>query len=177
MMKNNYKALKLPEYLETYSKIFSSSKDDKISLFELGIWEGGSLLIWQDYFKNGTIVGLDLNIPDLSTYNTDRIEMFLGSQTDIKLLTVIGEKYKQFDIIIDDCSHISKNTKISFDCLLPYVKSGGVYIIEDWQIDFHDNIRGDGGMTKFIKSLIEEQMWTNILSIYIIPPMVVITKR
>ena len=36
-----------------------------------------------------------------------------------------------FDIIIDDGSHIVAHQIISFKTLFPYLKSGGIYVIED----------------------------------------------
>ena len=49
------------------------------------------------------------------------------SREDLSKLSS-GDKY---DIIIDDASHISDGIQISLAFLFPYLKNGGVYIVED----------------------------------------------
>jgi hypothetical protein len=39
---------------------------------------------------------------------------------------------RSLDLCIDDCSHLYDETKASLNVLLPWVRPGGVYIIEDW---------------------------------------------
>ena len=59
-------------YLEKYEKYFGHLVKNKINLLELGIYKGGSLLMWRDYFKKGTIVGLDIeSIDETSNYSID----------------------------------------------------------------------------------------------------------
>ena len=42
------------------------------------------------------------------------------------------EKYGgDFDIIIDDCGHLSDQQQFSMAYLFPFLKPGGIYIIED----------------------------------------------
>jgi hypothetical protein len=38
----------------------------------------------------------------------------------------------ELDLIIDDCSHLYQPTKNSFEVAFPYLKPGGLYVIEDW---------------------------------------------
>ena len=39
------------------------------------------------------------------------------------------------DVVFDDCSHNLDLTRASFDALFPFVRPGGVYVIEDWNND------------------------------------------
>ncbi|MGI9105179.1 MAG: hypothetical protein ACR2G4_02910 [Pyrinomonadaceae bacterium] len=48
-------------YLRNYEEYFARLVDQEIRLLELGIYYGGSLLLWRDYFQKGIIVGLDIN--------------------------------------------------------------------------------------------------------------------
>lgn len=121
-------------YLDTYDKILTPFTDKKIFLLELGIYKGGSLLLWRDYFPMGTIVGIDINIPK-NFKRTERIQIFEGSQTDCNFLSSVSNSTAPngFDIIIDDASHMGEMTKTSFWHLFEnHLKPGGLYVIEDW---------------------------------------------
>ena len=100
------------DYLEKYESYFHHLTDRKINLLELGIKRGGSLLMWRDYFKNGQIIGLDIDPVD-SIDSGDRIHVFQGLQQDKGILNKIRKETAPdgFDIIIDDASHIGELTR------------------------------------------------------------------
>lgn len=156
----------MPSYLDKYEQFFQHLINKKINLFELGVYKGGSLLMWRDYFKKGKIVGLDINNVVIED-KIDRIKFYQGSQSDIKLLSKIAFENAPdgFDIIIDDCSHIGELTKISFWHLFDnHLKAGGVYVIEDWGTGYWDSWPDGGqyisnhnyGMVGLIKELVDE---------------------
>ena len=60
-------------------------------LLELGIKEGGSLLMWPDYLEKGRIVGLDVNPVHLDQDN-ERIRTYQGAQQDTQLLDQIARE-------------------------------------------------------------------------------------
>jgi hypothetical protein len=128
-------------YLERYDEYFQPIMNEDIKLLELGIFKGESLLLWRDYFKRGTIVGLDLD--ECAVEDTSgRILTYRGSQTDTALLDRIAQETAPngFDIIIDDCSHIGEFTRISFWHLFEkHLKPGGIYSIEDWGTGYWDD--------------------------------------
>jgi hypothetical protein len=122
------------KYLDTYDPILEPWVGKKISLCELGIYKGGSLQLWQDYFPLSKIVGIDLNIPK-DFKPVGNIHMYQGSQEDTKFLSDVANETAPdgFDIIIDDASHIGELTKISFWHMFDnHLKPGGLYVIEDW---------------------------------------------
>jgi hypothetical protein len=121
-------------YLRNFELYFSPLADAEVKLLELGVKDGGSLLLWRDYFERGTIVGLDINSVSLSD-PSGRIHVYTGRQEDVRLLDRIAAEQAPdgFDIIIDDCSHIGHLTRTSFWHLFDHhLKAGGVYVIEDW---------------------------------------------
>ncbi|WP_339728444.1 hypothetical protein [uncultured Gimesia sp.] len=121
-------------YLKFYDPIFSPLANDNIKMLELGIFNGGSLHLWKDYFPNGKISGIDLKIPD-GFENDDRMTAYKGSQVDFTFLKDVAEKEAPsgFDIIIDDASHIGELSRQSFWYLFDnHLKPGGLYVIEDW---------------------------------------------
>jgi len=38
------------------------------------------------------------------------------------------------DVVIDDASHLLTPTRASFECLFPLLRPGGLYVIEDWEV-------------------------------------------
>jgi hypothetical protein len=93
-------------------------------VLEIGVDHGGSLQLWAKYFPSAQIVGLDIN-PDCKRFEEDRISIVIGDQTDTKLLETLGD----FDVVIDDGSHLKMDQETSFTALWPHTKL--VYLIED----------------------------------------------
>ena len=132
------------EYLRHYDSMLEPWVDEKLTLLELGILKGGSLLLWRDYFPLATVVGIDTK-PTESFQPGERIHVFKGSQADPHFLSQVANDIapEGFDIIIDDASHIGVYTKIAFWHLFEHhLKPGGLYVIEDWGCgywsDFND---------------------------------------
>jgi SAM-dependent methyltransferase len=127
-------------YLRNYEHYFAPLRDTEVRLLELGIKQGGSLLLWRDYFERGIVVGLDINPASLDD-PTGRIRTYQGAQQDTELLDRIARENAPagFDIIIDDCAHIGVLARASFWHLFDrHLKSGGVYVIEDWGTGYWD---------------------------------------
>lgn len=128
-------------YLDRYDRTLEPWLDKKIVLLELGVHRAGSLLLWRDYFPMGTIVGIDISLPQ-DFKPTERIHIYQGSQADTVFLSrVAGEIAPDgFDIIIDDASHIGELSKISFWHLFDnHLRPGGLYVIEDWGTGYWDD--------------------------------------
>ena len=129
-----YGALKAEDYMRNYETYFGKLTQEEIKLLELGVHEGGSLLMWRDYFRKGTIVGLDFK-KNMDQNLPDRVKVYCGKQQDVQLLDRLAKENAPsgFDIIIDDCSHFGEYTRASFWHLFKnHLKPGGFYVIEDW---------------------------------------------
>lgn len=128
-------------YLEEYDPILEPWVEKNITLLEVGVGKGGSLLLWRDYFPFGTIVGIDIRLPS-EFQPAERIHLFQGSQTDRQFLSRVSNEIAPggFDIIIDDASHIGELTKIAFWHLFDnHLKPNGLYAIEDWGTGYWDD--------------------------------------
>lgn len=117
-------------YCRIYERHLGPLREQKITLLELGVWEGASLKMWRDYLPSATIVGLDkadrrVQIPG--------VDVHICSQDNEDGLFSVALMYQGFDVIIDDASHISSKTIASFQLLYPHLKPGGLYVIEDLQ--------------------------------------------
>ena len=47
-------------YLELYEKLLSSKKETAKNVLEVGVYNGGSIKLWHDYFTQATVYGLDI---------------------------------------------------------------------------------------------------------------------
>jgi beta-1,4-mannosyl-glycoprotein beta-1,4-N-acetylglucosaminyltransferase len=126
---NTDKSSVFHNYTEKYERYFGHLRNEPLTILEIGIQNGFSLKTWKEYFPNATIYGID--IVDCSHMNDDRVTTLQGSQNDTEFLQHVVDHYGPFDIIIDDGSHYNTDMKISFDFLFPYVKPGGIYVVED----------------------------------------------
>ena len=141
-------------YTKVYEKYFDRLRDEKLKILEIGIADGKSLLTWSDYFKNSTIVGVDIHKIDLKEKNLDRenIKVHQGSQSDKKFIEEIIKEYKEFDIIIDDGSHLTKDVKKSFELLFSALKDNGLYVVEDMQTSYNHFFGGNPFDLKYSNS-------------------------
>ncbi len=48
-------------YLKHYDELFYPLKDKKIKMLEIGVHTGGSIMLWNKYFKDCTVFGMDIN--------------------------------------------------------------------------------------------------------------------
>jgi hypothetical protein len=113
-------------YIEVYEKEMSKLKN--ISILEIGVQFGHSIKMWQEYFENSWVGGIDINLNNLFFDNLDNV--FLCDGTDKgQVNKTLGNK--KFDYIIDDASHTLKDQILSFDIFYSRLKKGGKYFIED----------------------------------------------
>ena len=110
---------------------YTTSRDD-LSLLEVGVLDGGSLLMFQDMLPKAKIYGTDiLPRPDILP---ESIVTRVIDQNDSAGMTKLAQEAGGFDIVIDDGSHFAKETRNTFDVLWPFLKEGGVYVVEDWVV-------------------------------------------
>jgi hypothetical protein len=138
-----YDTDKVPHgYLEVYDPVLRPFLDREITLLELGVAKGGSLLLWRDYFPRGTIVGVDKGDPPAWAEREARIRVFQGYQHDPGFLSSVARQTAPdgFDIVIDDASHLAVLTRLGFWHLFDHhLKPGGLYVIEDWGTGYWDD--------------------------------------
>ena len=138
---NHYDTDKPELYIANYKRHFKNLRKKNIHLLELGVFRGGSLLFWRDYFPRGKIVGVDIE-PVKINDPSGRIHVYQGLQQDRSFLDFVRHEtaVDGFDIIIDDASHIGELTRISFWHLFEnHLKDGGLYVIEDWRTGYWNN--------------------------------------
>jgi spermidine synthase len=126
-------------YGSFYDGLFDGKLNKKIRMMEIGVSSFGSILTWMDCLPNAEIVGVDINFifgqsnqAEMCKKN-DRVTLIEADATK-KEFDVKG----QFDVIIDDGSHIVEDVEKSFKNLFSKIKKGGSYVIED--VKFHNQL-------------------------------------
>jgi glycosyltransferase involved in cell wall biosynthesis len=131
-------------YLTEYDRLFDGYHDKRVRLFEIGIQNGGSLEIWSKYFSDASaLIGCDIN-PDcaLLSYDDPRISVIVGDANAPEVRERVFQRSPQFDIIIDDGSHLSSDIIKSFALYFPRVVEGGVFIAEDLHCSYWEQFEG-----------------------------------
>ncbi len=145
-------------YTRLYERFFRPIWNDALVIAEMGLlrpdvdgrkplcaaeaetttvaYSAPSLQMWRAYFPNADIFGFDID--DFSAVKIDNCNILRGDMSSkadlLRLAHAIG---RPIDIIIDDASHASHHQQIALGTLFPFVRDGGLYIIEDlhWQND------------------------------------------
>ncbi len=123
-------------YTLFYHSVFRSKQNAPLTIAELGILDGASLLMWKDYFPQATLYGFDVSLGLINQfklkYGNDRTHL---GMLDVKDLSSIVEAFRstgvQFDLIIDDTTHQFEDQLKVIEAVHPYLKPGGMLIIED----------------------------------------------
>lgn len=152
-------------YFDLYEKFLNKYQNSNIKILEIGVFNGDSLKIWREYFSKAIICGFDIEDKKISIPGVD---ILIGDQTDHICLSNLIYKYKNFDIIIDDGSHVSKHIIKSFNFLFDYLNLGGLYIIEDLQTSYFPryggsrvNLNKQNTSINFIKKLLDSVNYEN----------------
>lgn len=149
-------------YLPVYDRVLARYRGTPIRMLEIGVFKGGSLELWRNYFgPSATIFGIDIN-PDCATMAEPPNQIRIGSQADPAFLAgVVDEMGGAPDIVLDDGSHVASHQVASFKALWPKLKPGGVYIIEDIHSSYwprwEGGYRRSGTAIDLVKTLIDDQ--------------------
>lgn len=135
-------------YVDVYEAYLAQCRDTPLKLLEIGIGVdgpnfrvqlahgrnsggGASIKMWADYLPNASITGVDIN--PASWLDNERIATYEIDQSSRESIAAFIQKHPDpnFDVIIDDGSHLPDHQQISLEMLFPHLKPGGLYFIED----------------------------------------------
>jgi hypothetical protein len=118
-------------YTPVYEAYLAKLKSEPINLLEIGVACGASLKMWSRYFPYAKVTGVDIR-PECAAlckgYPSIEIKIADATKTPI---------FGDWDVIVDDGSHISGHIVRAFDKQWPWLKSGGLYFIEDLRCTYH----------------------------------------
>ena len=160
MLEEHRQIQKWAHYFPVYEKWFSPYRGKDIVFVEIGVWNGGSVQMWKNYFgKDAKIVGVDIN-PQCKKFADEEISIEIGSQEDPNFWAAFKEKYPRVDILLDDGGHTMNQQITTFREMFPHIKDGGLYMCEDCHTSYWENFGGglkrEGTFIEFTKNLIDE---------------------
>jgi hypothetical protein len=157
---NNKKLIdKWVHYFDIYDKHFNRYRNQEVIILEIGVFHGGSLQMWKDYFgEKAKIFGIDID-PRCKTLEEDNIEIFIGSQSDRKFLREVKQQIPPIDILIDDGGHMMHQQIVSYEELFSHIKENGVYLCEDlhssYKMEYGGGYKMRGTFIEYSKNFID----------------------
>ncbi len=132
-------------YLPIYDDLFRDKKLFVKNVLEIGICAGGSIKLWNDYFINANVVGIDIYDKESllmycnlygyhSILNNNKNKLYL--QTDaynLSTVEFISSNYEKFDMILDDGSHKLEHMIFFIKNYSTLLTDTGILIVEDIQ--------------------------------------------
>jgi hypothetical protein len=146
-------------YTILYDFLFSHLKYKKIKLAEIGIWENGGIKMFKDFFSDVEIHGFEKINEIMLKAKNENVPNTFYYYIDCELPETIIESFKEskgeFDIIIDDASHVYEHQINLIKNSVQFLKPGGILIIEDIfkSIDEENFIRDIEGVSKYFDSI------------------------
>ena len=126
-------------YDRFYPLFLESLRDQEFNMLEIGVWGGGSLQLWEEYFSKAYIHGVDINC-DSYEGSSERFTLHKFDQSNPNDLKKIVETVPKCKFIIDDGSHHPYHQFITFIELFEnLLEPGGVYIVEDIECNYWQN--------------------------------------
>jgi len=125
-------------YLPLYQELLKGKKDTTKNVLEVGIYTGGSIKLWSDFFPNATTYGLDI-IADYHIWdelkNKGRIKLYTSydAYSDEAFHTHFLTKDTRFDFMLDDGPHTLESMKQFIKLYSQVMTEDGILIIEDVQ--------------------------------------------
>lgn len=150
---------KWDSYLDVYDQFLNNIRYNRVNILEIGVQNGGSLEIWDEYFPNAlSIVGCDINEKcSQLNFQSPKIKVVIGDAASGTTKTKLIKLAKSYSLIVDDGSHHSRDIIDNFTSLFPLLEPHGLYVVEDmccsyWS-DFGGGLNENRSAMSFFKSL------------------------
>jgi SAM-dependent methyltransferase len=161
-------AQKWEAYFGVYERAFAALREAPVSLLEIGVQNGGSLELWGKYFASARLIlgcDIDQRVAAL-IFEDPRIDVVAADVNSEFAYNDIVSLSPQFDIIIDDGSHHSRDVVATFERYFPLLAPGGVYVIEDLHTSYWpkygggvEEQRSSVAFLKLLADLIHREFW------------------
>lgn len=126
-------------YDTAYQKLFDQlCGKSSVSVLEIGINFGGSILLWQKMIKAGIVVGIDTDnkVPAeiAEKLNDSMVHLLFGDAYSSTMIDSLQEVANGgFDLIIDDGPHTLQSQCVFAEKYLSLLNKSGTAVIEDIQ--------------------------------------------
>lgn len=147
-------------FFDVYDKHFSRYRGKEVVILEIGVYHGGSLQMWKNYFGDkARIYGVDIN-PRCKELEEENISIHIGSQSDRTFLRKLKKELPPIDILIDDGGHTMQQQIVTFEELYDAVRPDGVYLCEDlhtsYWLQYGGGDRRPGTFIEYSKRFIDK---------------------
>lgn len=177
------------DYARHYDFAFDSIRNNPIKIVEVGVGSAESIQSWLDYFPKAQVFGVDI-VHDTNVWNTPgekpapRYTFVTGDQSSEDFwIAFVAKHGSDWDVFIEDGSHMIWHVIPCFKFMWPHVKSGGYYCVEDTGVCY-----GAGSVflnaefpthAQWISSMVDEmhQGRGDIDSFYLARELVIMRKR
>lgn len=141
-------------YLDLYNTLLVSKKETAKRVLEVGIGDfkeknGGSILLWREFFTNATIYGLDILHIDRvldELQNDDRIVLYTSTDAydpEFFKFTFLDKNIK-CDFMLDDGPHTLSSMVQFIQLYSQIMTEDGILIVEDVQsLDWIDTLKSE----------------------------------
>jgi hypothetical protein len=124
-------------YLQLYQHLFAAKRIRARTVVEIGIDEGGSIILWHEYFLNALVWGLDImpRFPHtaVNRLNLSHVRLIYDQSAydDSFVKRTFVDTNTTLDVFIDDGPHSLLSMKEAIRLYLPLLASDGIFVIED----------------------------------------------
>lgn len=118
-------------YIPIYDRYLARFRGTPVRMLEIGVSQGGSLVMWRRFLGPDAIIyGIDVD-PDCARFDGQAGQVRIGSQADPDFLCRVVDEMGGVDVVLDDGSHRMEHVQASLEVLFPRLAMGGIYMIED----------------------------------------------
>lgn len=137
-LKSPYRSIKHTTYFPAYDQLLAAYRNRPITFVEVGVFEGGSLFMWREFFgPQARIIGIDFN-PAAKKWEENGFEMFIGSQSSPEFWEYFFDQVGTVDILLDDGGHTYIQQIMTTEMGLENINNGGMLIVEDTHTSYMD---------------------------------------
>jgi predicted O-methyltransferase YrrM len=113
-------------------------------IVDLGIFKGGSTALLALLARPEKLTAVELDpepVEALDSFLADynlrtavscHYGLDQGDRDRLDRLVLADHEGEPLDLVVDDASHLLRQTRTSFEVLFPRLRPGGIYMIEDW---------------------------------------------
>jgi SAM-dependent methyltransferase len=118
-------------YFDIYERHFAKFAGRDVGVLEIGVYSGGSLEMWREYFgARCRVYGVDLQ-EACRAYENAYTKIYIGDQADRDFWRRFRDAEPALDVLIDDGGHRVAQQAVTLEEMLPHLRPGGVYLCED----------------------------------------------